>query len=51
MTSLETSYKKNIANEISFLLVTYTTHFNIWFGRYGFLNLGYSAELILDRLM
>jgi hypothetical protein len=43
MTSPETSYMKNVANEISFLLVTHTTHFDIRFG--------YDAELILDRLM
>jgi hypothetical protein len=51
MTSPETSYTKNITNELSFLLVTRTTHFDIWFGRYKFLNSGYGAELILDRLM
>jgi hypothetical protein len=51
MTSPETSYIKNVANELSFLLVTYMTHFNIQFGRYGFLKSGYCAELILDRLM
>jgi hypothetical protein len=42
---------KNVANEFSFLLVTYTTRFNIRFGRYGFLKSGYGAELSLDRLM
>ncbi len=51
MTSLETSYMKDVANELSFLVVTHMTCFDIWFGRYGFLNLGYGAELILDRLM
>jgi hypothetical protein len=29
---------ENIANELSFLLVTHTTHFNIRFGRYGALK-------------
>jgi hypothetical protein len=42
---------KNIANELSFPLVTHMTHFDIRFGRYGFLKSGYSAELILDRMM
>jgi hypothetical protein len=51
MTSPEISYTKNIINELSFLLVTHTTRFDIWFGRYGFLKSGYSAELILDTLM
>jgi hypothetical protein len=51
MTSPETSYKKNVANELSFLLVTHTTRFDVRFGRYGFLKSGYGAELILDRLM
>jgi hypothetical protein len=51
MTSLETSNMKNVANELSFLLVTHTTHFDIWFGRYGFLKPSYNAELIPDRLM
>jgi hypothetical protein len=51
MTSLETSYMKNITNEISFHLVTHTTHFDIRFCHYGFLKSGYVAELILDRLM
>jgi hypothetical protein len=51
MTSVETLYKKEVINELSFLLVTHTTCFDTWLGRYGFLNLGYGAELILDRLM
>jgi hypothetical protein len=28
---------------------THTTYSDTWFGRYGFLKSGYSAELILDR--
>jgi hypothetical protein len=51
MMSVETLYKKEVINELSFLLVTHTTYFDTWLGRYGFLNLGYGAELILDRLM
>jgi hypothetical protein len=51
MTSPETSYTKNIANELSFLLVTHMTHFNIQFGCDGFFKSGYGDELILDRLM
>jgi hypothetical protein len=42
---------KNVTNELSFLLVTHMTCFNIQFGRYGFLKSGYRAELILDKLM
>jgi hypothetical protein len=50
MTSPETSYMKDVSNEIRFLLVTYTTCFDIRFGRYGFLNSGFSARQILDSL-
>jgi hypothetical protein len=38
MTSLETSYTKNVTNERSFLLVTHMTRFDIQFGCYGFVN-------------
>jgi hypothetical protein len=38
MTSLETLYTKNVANELSFLLVTHMTYFDTRFGRYGFLS-------------
>jgi hypothetical protein len=51
MTSPETSFMKNVTNELRFLLVTHMTHFDIRFGRYEFLKSGYGAELILDRLM
>jgi hypothetical protein len=51
MTSPETSYIKNVTNELSILLVTHMTRLNIRFGRYGFLKSGYGAKLILDRLM
>jgi hypothetical protein len=36
MTAPETSYMKNITNELSFLLVTYTTHFErtVWLLQY-----------------
>jgi hypothetical protein len=50
MTSPETSYTKNIANKLSFLLVTHTTHFCLRFCCYGILNSGYGAELILEGL-
>jgi hypothetical protein len=40
MTSLETSYTKNVTNELSFLMVTDTTHFDIRFG----------SDSLLDRL-
>jgi hypothetical protein len=43
MTSPETSYMKNVTNDLSFLLVTHTTHFDIWFGRYGTLNSCFSS--------
>jgi hypothetical protein len=48
MTSPETSYMKNVANELIFLLVTDTTRFDLRFGRYVFLKSDYGAELILD---
>jgi hypothetical protein len=51
MSSPETSYMKNVGDELSFLLVTHTTRFDIRFGHYGFLKSGYGAKLILDRLM
>jgi hypothetical protein len=50
MTSPETLYTKNVINELSFLLVTYMTCFDIRLGRYGFLKSGFSAGQILDRL-
>jgi hypothetical protein len=50
MTSQETLYMKIVVNELSFLLVTHVTCFDIRFGRYGFLKSGFSAGLILDRL-
>jgi hypothetical protein len=50
MTSVETSYMKNVANELSFLLVTHTTRFNIRFGRYGVLKSCFSSGQVMDRL-
>jgi hypothetical protein len=50
MTFPETLYTKNVANELSFLLVTHMTSFDIWFGRYRFLKSGFSARQILDSL-
>jgi hypothetical protein len=41
---------KDVANELSFLLVTHMTCFNIRFGRYGFLKSSFSARQILDSL-
>jgi hypothetical protein len=49
MTSQQTSYMKNVANELNFLLVTHTTHFNIRFGRYGILNSCFSSGHVMDR--
>jgi hypothetical protein len=40
---------KNVINELSFLLVTHTTCFDIWFGPYGILKSDLSAGQILDR--
>jgi hypothetical protein len=50
MTSPETLYTKNVINELSFLLVTHTTSFDLGFGRYGILKSGYGADQIVDRL-
>jgi hypothetical protein len=50
MTSPKTSYTKNITNKLSFLLVTYTTRFDIWFGGYGALNFCFSSGQAMDRL-
>jgi small neutral amino acid transporter SnatA (MarC family) len=50
MISPETSYTKNVANELSFMLVTHTTCFNIRFGRYSILKSGSSFAQIMDRL-
>jgi hypothetical protein len=49
-TSPETSYMKNVANELRFLLVTHMTCFDIRFGCYGNLRSGSSSWQILDRL-
>jgi hypothetical protein len=43
MTSPETSYTKNVVNELKLLLVTHTICFNIWFGRYGILKSRFSS--------
>jgi hypothetical protein len=48
--SQETSHLKNVANELSFPLVIDTTHFDIWFGRYGILNSCFSSGDVMDRL-
>jgi hypothetical protein len=49
MTFLETLDTKNVDNELIFLLVTHTTGFDIGFGHYGFLKLGFISGQILDR--
>jgi hypothetical protein len=46
MISPETLYMKNVTNELSFLLVTHTICFNIWFGRYRILKSGTSSGQI-----
>jgi hypothetical protein len=48
MTSSETSYMKNVANELRFLLVTHTTCFDIRFGRYGALKFCFSSGQAMD---
>jgi hypothetical protein len=50
MTSLETSYTKDVTNELSFLLVTHTTYSNARLIVTGFLKSGPGAEDFLDRL-
>jgi hypothetical protein len=50
MTSPEASYTKDVANELSFLLVAHTTCFDIRFCRYGFFNSSFNAGQILDSL-
>jgi hypothetical protein len=46
----ETSYMKDVTNELSFLLVTHMTCFDRLFGRYRFLKSGFSAREILDSM-
>jgi hypothetical protein len=41
--------RKNVVNELSFLLVTYMTCFDIQFGHYGILMSGFSAGQVLER--
>jgi hypothetical protein len=50
MTSPETLHMKNVANKLSFPLVTNTTHFGIRFGRYGILKYCSSSGQAKDRL-
>jgi hypothetical protein len=50
MTSLETLHTKNVTNELSFLLVTHTTHLDIRFGCYGNLKSYFSSGHVMDRL-
>jgi hypothetical protein len=50
ITSPETVYTKNITNELRFLLVTHTTHFDIRFGRYDALKFCFSSGQVMDRL-
>jgi hypothetical protein len=51
MTSPETLYMKIVANELSFLSITHTTCFDIWFDHYEFLKSGFSVGQILARLV
>jgi hypothetical protein len=50
MTSPATLYTKNVVNELSFLLVTHMTCFDIWFGLYVTLKSCFSSGLVTDRL-
>jgi hypothetical protein len=50
MTSPETSFTKNVSNELIFLLVTHTTRFDIRFGCYGMLKSCFSSGQVMDRL-
>jgi hypothetical protein len=50
MTSPEALPTKNVANELSFPLVTHTTHFDIRFARYGILKSCFSYGNVMDRL-
>jgi hypothetical protein len=50
MTSLETLDTKNTINKHSFRLITHTTYSDTRFDHYKFLESGYGAEQILDRL-
>jgi hypothetical protein len=50
MTSSETSYTEDVANKLSFSLLTHTTHFDIQFGRYGILKSCFSFGHIMDIL-
>jgi hypothetical protein len=50
MTFPETSHTKNVANELSFLLVTHMTHFDIRFDCYGILKPCFRSGHVMDRL-
>jgi hypothetical protein len=50
MISPEDLHTKNVANELSFLLVTHTIHFDIRFGRYSNLKPCFSSGHVMDRL-
>jgi hypothetical protein len=50
MTTPETLHMRNVANELSFPLVTHMTHFGTRFDRYGLLKYCSSSEHIMDRL-
>jgi hypothetical protein len=50
MTSPETSYRKDVSNELSFLLVTHMTHFDVWLGRYGISMSCFSSGQVMGRL-
>jgi hypothetical protein len=48
MTFPETLHTKNVVTKHSFTSVTHMAYSDTRFDRYGFLKLGYGAELILD---
>jgi hypothetical protein len=50
MTSPETLHTKNVSNEISFLLVTHMSDFDILFSCYGILKSCFSFGHVMDIL-
>jgi hypothetical protein len=49
MISPETLPMKNVANQLTFPLVTHTTHFNIPFVCYGILKSCFGSGHVMDR--
>jgi hypothetical protein len=47
----KTALVQSYGNEFSFLLVTHTTYFDIWFDRYEILKSVFHTNQVLDRLV